>query len=196
MSFYSIAPFIKEHYPDYFSLETYPADKCAPVHKVNGEWGIFSNFARTPLIVDGLMFKSAEQLFQLMKFRAVEPLSAVYAANNPKMTAKKWEKTCRRPDWGCMVVDAIKYCLQTKYEQNDMFRSALEESRGLFIVEDQTSFPKRYADTWGVKLKGQAYEGPNLLGRLLMELRDSGRLEYALPQDAFDFIGILKEIVA
>lgn len=160
MSFYSIAPFIKEHYPDYFSLETYPADKCAPVHKVNGEWGIFSNFARTPLIVDGLMFKSAEQLFQLMKFRTVEPLSAVYAANNPKMTAKKWEKTCRRPDWGCMVVDAIKYCLQTKYEQNDMFRSALEESRGLFIVEDQTSFPKRYADTWGVKRRTRHTRAP------------------------------------
>ena len=34
--------------------------------------------------------------------------------------------------------------------------------------------------------------GPNLLGRLLMELRDNGKLEYKLPEDALDFIGYLK----
>lgn len=28
------------------------------------------------------------------------------------------------------------------------------------------------ANAWGVKSKGQNYEGPNLMGRLLMELRD------------------------
>ena len=38
------------------------------------------------------------------------------------------------------------------------------------------------ADAWGVKTKGQNYEGPNLMGRLLMELRD-GKMEYKLPDD-------------
>ena len=36
------------------------------------------------------------------------------------------------------------------------------------------------------------YVGSNLLGRLLMELRDNGKLEYQLPDDIFDFIKILK----
>jgi hypothetical protein len=30
--------------------------------------------------------------------------------------------------------------------------------------------------------------GPNLLGRLLMELREGGKLEYSLPKDALNFV--------
>jgi len=43
-----------------------------------------------------------------------------------------------------------------------------------------------------VKLQGDKFVGPNLLGRLLMELRDTGRLEYTLPADAMKFIEYLK----
>ena len=141
MSFYSIAPFIKENYPQYYSVGEYPADKCAPFCKVDGEWGIFGNFGRTPLIVGGVVFKTSEQLFQLMKFRGAEEdaIKAVYAAGNPKMTTKKWEKQCRREDWGTMIVDAMKFCLVTKYAQSAEFRAELEAvgfsfSTGKFTV--------------------------------------------------------------
>lgn len=192
MSFYSIAPFVKENYPEYYSIETYPASKCVTIHKIDEEWGIFCNFARTPITIDGIEFKNCEQLYQLMKFKDVEPVKAVYAAGNPKMTTKHWEKTHRRDDWGKILVDAMKFCLQKKYEQSEDFRKKLEESKGKFIVEDQTSFPKKTPDTWGVKLNGTNFVGPNLLGRLLMELRENGKLDYRLPKDALSFINHLK----
>ena len=72
-----------------------------------------------------------------------------------------------------IIVDAMKQCLQLKYEQSEGFRVALERSKGKYIVEDQSMFPKKTADTWGVKLQGNYYVGPNLLGRLLMELREA-----------------------
>ena len=68
----------------------------------------------------------------------------------------------------------------------------LKKSEGKYIVEDQTSFPKKEPDTWGTKLCEDHYTGPNLLGRLLMELRENKRLDYHLPADALDFIQILK----
>ena len=189
MSFYSIAPSIKEFYPQYYSIETYPVSKCAIIHKVDMEWGIFSNFGRTPIVVNGVTFRTSEQLFQLMKFKDEEPLKEIYfQKKNPKMTAKKWEKTHRRLDWGSMLVDDIKFCIQQKYEQSEEFRNKLEESKGLFIVEDQSSFRKPNPDTWGVKLVADNFVGPNLLGRLLMELRKNGKLEYKLPDDALSFI--------
>lgn len=190
MSFYSIAPFIKEFYPQYYSIESYPVSDCAIIHKVDMEWGIFSNFGRTPIVVNGVTFKTSEQLFQLMKFKDEDPLKEIYfEKKNPKMTAKKWEKTHRRSDWGNMIVDAMKFCLQQKYEQNEEFRSKLEASRGFYIVEDQSSFKnKKNPDTWGVKKKEDCFVGPNLLGRLLMELRENGKLEYHLPDDALEFI--------
>ena len=192
MNFYRIAPFIQEFYPQYYSIETYPADMCAAFSKVDDEWGIFSNFGRTPIVIDGVTFNNSERLFQLMKFRDEEPVLKVYNANNPKYTARHWEKTHRRTDWGKMIVDAMKYCLTLKYEQSEEFRNELERSRSLFIIEDQSSFIKKNPDTWGAKLRGDKYIGPNLLGRLLMELRDNGKLEYSLPGDALDFIKFLK----
>ena len=191
MSFYSIAPFIQEFYPQYYSIESYPISECVAIRKVKDPWGIFGNFAPTPIIIDKVEFKTSEQLFQLMKFKDEEPVLAVYKANNPKMTAKHWEKTHRRDDWGRMIVDAMKFCLTTKYEQSEAFRQELERSKGKFIVEDQTSFPKKNPDTWGVKIQEDNFVGPNLLGRLLMELRDAGKLEYSLPADAMKFMEFL-----
>ena len=192
MSFYSIAPFIQEFYSQYYSIEAYPVKECVAIRKVAEPWGIFGNFARTPIIIDGVTFKTSELLFQLMKFKDKEPVLAVYNANNPKMTTKHWEKTHRREDWGKMIVDAMKFCLTKKYEQSEDFRAELERSRGKFIVEDQTSFPKKTPDTWGVKQQGNNFVGPNLLGRLLMELRDNGKLDYTLPADAMSFMEYLK----
>ena len=191
MSFYSIAPLIKENYPEYYQWVRYPVSECVAIHKVKEKWGVFFNFAPTPIVIDGVKFKNAEQLFQILKFKDEEPVVAVYAANNPKMTAKHWEKTHRREDWGKMIVDAMKYVLNKKFEQSKEFRDALEESKGHYIVEDQTSFPKKQPDTWGVKMKGDMFEGSNLLGRLLMELRDKGVLSYSLPGDALYCLTIL-----
>lgn len=35
-------------------------------------------------------------------------------------------------------------------------------------------------------------QAPSFLGRLLMELRDNGKSEYQLPDDAFEFLQHLK----
>ena len=192
MNFYSIAPFIQKFYPQYYSIETYPVADSVAIRKVKELWGILGNFASTPIIINNVSFKTSEQLFQMMKFKDAEPVLAVYHANNPKMTAKHWEKTHRREDWGQMIVDAMKFCLVQKYEQSEAFRQELERSKGKYIVEDQTSFPKKTPDTWGVKQRGDNFVGPNLLGRLLMELRDNGKLDYTLPADATKFIEYLK----
>ena len=80
--------------------------------------GVFSNFGHTPIVVAGVTFDTSERLFQLMKFKDKEPVKAIFIANNFKMTSKHWEKTHRREDWGKMIIDAMKFCLTQKYEQN------------------------------------------------------------------------------
>ena len=74
---------------------------------------------------------------------------------------------------GEIFIDVMKWCLELKYNQSEDFRKELERSKELFIIEDQTSFPRKNADAWGVKLINKEYVGPNLLGKLLMELRDN-----------------------
>ena len=97
MSFYSISDFIRENYPEYWGIQTYPAAECVRIHNVEEEWGIFSNFGHTPIVVEGITFDTSERLFQLMKFKDEEPVKAIYyKKGNPKMTTKHWEKTHRR----------------------------------------------------------------------------------------------------
>ena len=102
-----------------------------------------------------------------------------------------WENSHCREDWPKMIVDALKYILIAKYEQCEEFRKELERSKGLYIIEDETG---RKSTSYGVKLNKNSglYEGSNLLGRLLMELRDTGKLEYTLPADAMKFLDFLK----
>ena len=66
---YSVAPFIKKFYNEYYSIEEYPEEKCAAFNQITDRWGIFGNFARTPLVIDDVPFKSSEHLFQTMKFK-------------------------------------------------------------------------------------------------------------------------------
>ena len=180
---------IRTYYPEDYKWETYPSNMCAIIHKTTEEWGILHNMATSNIVIDGVTFKCSETLFQIMKFTDKEVVQDVYRRNNKKW-AIHWEKEYRREDWPQMIIDALKFCLQMKYEQCAEFRKEIERSKGLFIVEDETG---RKSTTYGVKLNKEGlYEGSNLLGRLLMELRDTGKLEYNLPADALTFLQYLK----
>jgi len=201
MSTGKLAPLIKEFYPEYYSWNEYPLDKCVAIKGVKEQWGVLGNFAPIPLIVNGVSFSNSEQLFQMMKFSDKETLLSIYQSKGLplKWVARKGEKNgLRRDDWGSIVIDVMKFCIQIKYEQSDEFRQELNNTVGFFIVEDQTNLKTaksgklKDADTWGVVREGEQYIGSNLLGRLLMELRDNGKLDYHLPNDIFEFIEILK----
>ncbi len=189
-----LRPFIEKYYPEYYSLNDYPVDKCAAFKATTDQWGILGNFAHTPLVVNGITFNNSEKLFQLMKFSDEEPVLTIYKSNGLtlKRVAKNRENNgLRRADWGQIVVDCMKFCLQTKYDQNENFRNTLKETGNLYIVEDETNRPGA-PDSWGMVREGDKYIGSNLLGRLLMELRDNGKLDYHLPDDIFDFTNLIK----
>lgn len=183
----SIADAIKNNYPEYWGDQVYPIAQSVFFHKKTDNHWILSNMASCPLEIEGIPFKSSEHLFQTLKFATTESIIAVYRSNNPKMTAKHYQKLGghRREDWEQILVDVMKFCLQQKYEQCLEFREELESTKGYNIVELQDSKRDKEtsrANAWGVKTKGENYEGPNLMGRLLMELRD-GTMEYKLPED-------------
>ena len=183
--------FIKEYYPEWYGIHEYPADKTAAFCKVAETWGVLGNFAPTPIVVGGVPFDCTEKLFQVMKFADLESRKIIYAQKGQpiKMKARHQEKVgVVREDWGRIFIDVMKFCLMQKYTQSESFRKELERSKGLFIVEQQAN-PRRPAGAYSAKLSedGKTWTGPNIMGRLLMALRDNGRLEYKLPADAMSF---------
>jgi len=192
----SIADFIKKHYPEFWGDKVYPIDQSIYFHKKTDSHWILSNMCATPIMIYDVPFKSSEHLFQTMKFATEESALAVYQSNSPKMTAKHYQKLGghRREDWGEMIVDAMKFCLQQKYEQSAEFRTELERSKGCFIVELQEGRRQR-PNAWGVKVEDDSFKGPNMMGRLLMQLRDNGKLYYKLPDNALDFISVIRDTI-
>ena len=182
-----LAEFIKKYYPEYWGDQVYPISQSVFFNKKADDHWILSNMADCPLEIEGVPFKNSEHLFQTLKFATSESITAVYQAQNAKMTAKHWQTIDghRRADWGQIVLDVMKFCLQQKYELCPEFRKELDSTKGYNIVELQVNINDKEssrANAWGVKTKGENYKGPNLMGRLLMELRD-GKMEYKLPDD-------------
>lgn len=176
-------------YPEYTIIERYPADLTIGFTKVNLEWGIFTNFAKTPIIVNGIEFFSVEQMYHYIRlnkekrewFLSLTPNMGI------KMRAKTFAKQgIERSDWRDIAVDVMRFCLNYKYEQSETFRNELERSKGKYIVEDESNRRKK-PDSWGAILDTATneYYGKNIMGRLLMELREKRKLEYNLPKDIF-----------
>jgi predicted NAD-dependent protein-ADP-ribosyltransferase YbiA (DUF1768 family) len=73
----------------------------------------------------------------------------------------------------------MRFCLNHKYQNSAEFRKVLADSGDRFIVEDESN-RKKIPDSWGAVLDTSTneYYGKNIMGRLLMELRENGQLEY------------------
>ena len=178
------------HYSEYDIIERYPVEQTVGFSKVDKEWGLLSNFAKTPMVVNGVEFVYVEQMFHYIRLNS-ETERAEYLKVSPgmalKMKAKAFAKRgVERSGWKDIAVDVMRFCLNHKYANSEAFRKELERSNGKYIVEDESNRHKR-PDSWGAILDTATneYYGKNIMGRLLMELREKGSLEYKLPEDIF-----------
>ena len=171
------------HYPQYDNIEHYPAEQTIGFTSTAAEWGILSNFAKTPMVVNGVEFACVEQLYHYIRLNNAQE-RAEYLKLTPnmglKMKAKAFKKRgVERSDWREIAVDVMRFCLNHKYVNSEAFRKELERSKGKYIVEDESN-RKTKPDSWGAVLDAATgeYYGKNIMGRLLMELREKEQLEY------------------
>lgn len=176
------------HYPQYETIERYPAERTIGFTTTTAEWGIFSNFAKTPMVVNGIEFACVEQLFHYIRLNN-EAERAEYLQLTPnmglKMKAKAFAKRgVERADWREIAVDVMRFCLNHKYQSSAKFREALANSGNQYIIEDESN-RKKWPDSWGAVLDTATgeYYGKNIMGRLLMELREKKKLNY----ETFEF---------
>lgn len=170
-------------YPEYDIVERYPAEQTIGFTSTTAELGILSNFAKTPMVVNGIEFACVEQLFHYIRLNNEEERTE-YLKLIPnlglKMKAKAFEKRgIERADWKGIAVDVMRFCLNHKYQSSEEFRRALADSGSKYIVEDESKRKKK-PDSWGAVLDSATneYYGKNIMGRLLMELREKRVLEY------------------
>jgi ribA/ribD-fused uncharacterized protein len=152
---------------------TYSRDEAVAFRKTNEEFGGLSNMAPGfPLEINGVHIRTTEALYQACRFPHIPEVQKRILSERSPMTAKMRSKPHRnqsRPEWDSIRVPIMKWCLRVKLAQNwASFGGLLLATGNRPIVEDS-----RKDDYWGAKpVDDEILRGVNVLGRLLMELRE------------------------
>ena len=153
-------------------IRTYKANDVVRFRKTSEEFGGLSNMAPGfPLIVLGYRIRTSEALYQACRFPHMPEVQQMIISEGSPMTAKMRSKPYRkdsRPDWDDVRVKVMKWCLRVKLVCNwQKFSELLLLTGDRAIVEDS-----RKDSYWGaIPQDDNTFNGQNVLGRLLMELR-------------------------
>ncbi|HFT7410084.1 NADAR family protein [Pseudomonas aeruginosa] len=178
-------------------LRTYHRAEVVVVYKTRESFGGLSNMASGfPLLVNGVRILTSEALYQACRFPHLPEVQRAIIGQNSPMTAKMKSRPYRnesRSDWDLIRFKVMRWCLRVKLAQHyEAFGQLLLATEDRPIVEQS-----RKDDYWGAKSSGVADEvliGENVLGRLLMELREQlktdskGRLKTVAPLAVRDFL--------
>lgn len=184
-------------------LRTYVRSEVVVVYKTKQDFGGLSNMASGyPLHINGVRILTTEALYQACRFPHMPEVQREIIGQHSPMTAKMKSKPHRkdsRPDWDDVRYKVMRWCLRVKLAQNyEEFGRLLLATHDRPIVEQS-----RKDDYWGAKLSdetGDRLIGQNVLGRLLMELREKlkddvdGVLKTVPPLGIPDFLLLSKPI--
>ncbi|MCK6511057.1 NADAR domain-containing protein [Myxococcota bacterium] len=167
---------LRQHLPE--QARTYERQTSVVFLKTKEAFGGLSNMAGGyPLRVNRIVLLTSEALYQACRFPHLPDVQRIILAEKSPMTAKMRTKPYRadsRPDWDHVRVKIMRWCLRVKLALHwDSFGELLLSTEERPIVEES-----RKDDFWGAKpTDSQTLVGMNVLGRLLMELREAIKTE-------------------
>lgn len=175
MEFAKVSPGEK----DELNLQTYRIyykNECITFLKTTEPFGGLSNMAGGyPLFINGTRILTSEALYQACRFPHLPEVQKLIIGETSPISAKMKSKSYRkdsRTDWGTIRVQIMRWCLQVKLVQHwEKFGELLLSTANKPIVE--VSYRDQF---WGAKpIDEKSLSGLNVLGRLLVELREKLR---------------------
>jgi N-glycosidase YbiA len=135
-------------------------------YSVGDEYGEFSNFAHFPIQLDGKIWPTSEHYFQAQKFTDVAYREKIRKAGTPMIAARLGRDRSRklRRDWESAKVGVMRIVVKAKFTQHPELTALLLSTGDAKIVEHTEN-----DDYWG---DGGDGSGKNMLGRILMQLRE------------------------
>lgn len=148
-------------------------------------YGAFSNLHRTPVTFEGQVFPTAEHAYQAGKASKPIVRDWILSAPTPALVAMAahglytWDIV---PNWSKIKFDRMRDVLRAKFSQHQALRDLLLSTGNARLVEAGTT-DNAVNRLWG-EVNGK---GKNMLGVLLMEVRDElRRVQAAQPKRSTD----------
>ncbi len=135
-------------------------------YKINEEYGCFSNFSHNDFELDGKRWLTSEHYFQAQKFAGTEYEEIIRLLDNPMKAAEMGRNRDLplRKDWEQVKDDIMRKAVFAKFSQNEDIKKILLSTEKEELVENTSN--DYY---WGCGKEGN---GKNMLGKILMEVRE------------------------
>ena len=133
-------------------------------------YGFFSNFDRKhPITINGVEWPSTEHYFQAQKFAGTDHVEAVRKAETPSESASMGRDRNRplRKDWEQVKDDVMREAVRAKFTQHADMKALLLNTGDSELIEHTIN-----DSYWG---DGGDGSGKNMLGKILMEIREELR---------------------
>jgi len=142
-------------------------------YRTGEPYGELSNFAASPILLQGRQWPTTEHYFQAQKFPGTEYEETIRLAKSPMIAARLGRSRAHplRPEWEQVKDGIMREALVAKFTQHPKLKSLLLSTGDAELVE-HTKNDSYWAD-------GGDGTGKNRLGQLLMELRAKFRPEPA-----------------
>ena len=141
-------------------------------YRAQGPYGCFSNFAACPIEINGKIWPTSEHFFQAQKFAGTAHEEAIRACATPNRAARLGRMRSKplRGDWASVKDDVMRQAVLAKFRQHADIRATLLGTGDALLAEHTRN--DRY---WG---DGGDGAGKNMLGMILMEVRQQLRAEF------------------
>ena len=140
-------------------------------YRAGDAYGCFSNFSRHSVHLDHKRWPTTEHYFQAKKFEGTHHEEEIRRAKSPGDAARMGRSRKRplRRDWEQVKDDVMYRALRAKFTQHEALKAQLLATNDERLVEHTQN-----DSYWG---DGGDGSGRNMLGRLLMRLREALRRE-------------------
>ncbi len=171
-------------------MREYRVGEVIAFRSTRAEYGGLSNMAAGfPVMIGACGLRTAEALYQGCRFPHRPDVQRAIAGAASPMTAKaisRQHEQLTRPDWMTVRVRAMRWCLRVKLAFSSSTFGPLLLSTGSKPIVEVSSRD----DFWGAYPQDNRLVGRNVLGRLLMELREQLRANAVEDQRSVKPLGI------
>ena len=144
------------------------------IRKVADDYGWLGNMSPYPLEWEGKVFRTAEALFQCLRFQDEDCIEEIRSQKSPmaaKMIAKRYKASMVVVPMGPKDLENMSLVLRLKIEQHPEVKEKLIETGSKENLEDCSKRARGSGLFWGAALKDGQWHGENWLGKLWMEVR-------------------------
>lgn len=161
--------------------DTFRSDEEEPIESFRGPYAIFSNFTMAPVKYEGMSFLSVESAFQAAKTTDLNE-RAKFIPLDSSAAKKLGRRVLLRDDWEQIKENVMFDLLMQKFSYGTAPYQILKSTAPRPLKEGNTWHDNVWGDCTCPKCSG--IRGRNILGNLLMRVRDMPLVEKALYESA------------